>query len=365
MTSGKNNFLLLLCGLLLTSCAAIPTSPPQRSEPVAGWRQENWAEARAGLLHSCPRLIRRQIGDTPLEQQYPQNLSAENWRRLCGELRQAESPAAAQNFFQQNFTVLPVVDGEKQTGLITGYYETELRASRSPDDTYRYPIYGLPPEAMRRFSRAEIDGGALVGQNLELFWAADAVALLSLHIQGSGKVVLPDGSYAHIGFAGKNTHPYVSIGKVMGERGLLPRDKIEMKTIEDFLGQNPQQAAEIIQQNPSYIFFRPVPRDPDGVDGPVGAYGIPLITGRSIAVDRAFYPLGIPLWLDVPHPDAAQPSIAKMVLAHDTGSAILGKIRADYFFGAGGQAKAWAGAMRGRGRMFVLLPKLPVAVAAQ
>jgi membrane-bound lytic murein transglycosylase A len=360
--------------LLLASCTNTwqQTSEPKilrqtgLSAPVTlpGWEGEDFIAMRQAMLHSCPRLSRRALGKTALEQKYPERLNAARWRDICAGLKDAASPQAARHFFENNFQALALGEQGREIGLVTGYYEAELRASKTKTATYRYPIYALPDERDLDLTRADIDNGALAGRGLELLWADDPVSVFTLHIQGSGRAVLPDGTAMHIGFAGKNRHAYYSIGKTFGAEKLLPSAQINMDAIEDWLRQNPSQAARVMQTNPSYIFFRPVPRDPDGIDGPIGAYGIALIAGRSIAVDRSLYPLGVPFWLDIPA-QSDIPAKQQFAVAHDTGSAILGAVRADYFFGAGPVAKRLAGAMIGRGRMHILLPTAPLQLTGR
>lgn len=373
--------LAVLLLLVATGCTSTwqdaPSSPPTAATitgprtdgmvsvtALPNWAGEDYLAMRAALLHSCPRLVRRNLGDTPIERQYPERLNAARWQDICADLKTADTLQAAQHFFAQNFHALALRDGDRDTGLITGYYEAELFASKTKTSRYRYPLYRLPPNTDLDLTRAEIDNGALAGRGLELLWGDDPVAIFTLHIQGSGRAILPDGSVMHIGFAGKNRQPYYSIGKTFLAENLLPSPQIDMDAIEQWLRDNPKIAPRIMQTNPSYIFFRPVPRDNSGIDGPVGALGIPLIAGRSIAVDRSLYPLGMPFWLDIPA-QPALPGKQQFAVAHDTGSAITGIIRGDYFFGAGPSAKRAAGQMRGRGKMYVLLPTAPLLLSAR
>ncbi len=376
----------MICGamiLALSGCSTVsqvllePGDTPPSARPntdnrkpssiaaLPGWHQENHLAAVETLRLACPKLIKAEPQQTYLENLYRDRLTADNWRRICENARDVQSPAAAAYFLEQNFESMPILDFGKDTGLITGYYEAELNGSYRRSDKYRYPLYRMPDDQHLKLTRAQIDAGALSNRNLELLWIDDPVSIFTLHVQGSGRVRLDDGRVIRVGFAGKNKHPYYSIGKTFGERKLLPSDKIDMDAIENYLRANPQQAAEIMQTNPSYIFFRNIGDLTADNTGPIGALGIPLVPERSIAVDRSFYPLGIPLWIDVDHPDPQKPAIQKMVYAFDTGSAIKGTIRADYFFGAGKDAKYYAGQMRGRGKLYAILPRPPVAVTSR
>ena len=385
----KSSAIAVMAGLLmLTACAVTPppldiAAPPAPTPPMAGvqpenapsplpnaaglnlrqidfsqlpgWSDENHAEALDGLIYSCQKLARQKPGKTEFEQHATIAAASPDWATICRTAQNSDS-ADAKLFFEHFFKPYQILDGEKNTGLITGYYEAALRGSYHRSKKYRYPVYRLPAESQLDLTRADINRGALANKKLELLWVDDPVALLALHIQGSGRVTMDNGRTIRIGFAGKNNHPYFSIGNTFAERRLIPLDKIDMGSIEAWLHANPKLANEVVETNPSYIFFRQIPQLAHQ-DGPIGAYGIPLLQSRSIAVDRAIYPLGLPLWMDAPHPDSSRPPLQHMVFAHDTGSAIKGVIRADYFFGAGDVAKTNAGLMRARGKIYVLVPK--------
>lgn len=340
--------------LMLTACASAPTPQPALTLPqseipaspltpvqfsdLPGWESENFAEAIPVFAKSCSKISDSDVNAKKIFG------DAASWRAACARLPQRADNAAARQFFERNFRPYRIGNAP---GLFTGYYEASLRCAMRADKKYRYPLYRMPDDAALQLTRAEIDAGALRGKKLELLWCDDPVAVYSLHVQGSGRVTLPDGQTRRIGFAGKNAHPYTSIGKVFGERGLVPKDRIEMATIEDWLRRNPKDAAEILQNNRSYIFFRDIKGD-----GPVGAMGLALTPGRSLAVDREIFPLGVPLWLDI-----SGPRLQRLTFAQDTGSAIKGLVRGDYFWGAGENAKREAGAMRGRGTYYALLPQ--------
>jgi membrane-bound lytic murein transglycosylase A len=201
-------------------------------------------------------------------------------------------------------------------------------------------------------TRSEIDAGALAGKGYELLWVDDAVDAFFLHVQGSGRVVMEDGKVVRLGFAGRNGHSYVAIGRELIEQGAIPRERMSMQAIRAWLAAHPDQAGPVMASNPSFIFFRII----DG-EGPIGAEGVPLTPGRSLAVDPEFVPLGLPIWLDTTDPlDPRQP-LRRLVVAQDTGAAIKGPVRGDLFWGFGENAAARAGAMKQQGRYFLLLPK--------
>lgn len=255
-------------------------------------------------------------------------------------------------FNVNDFTLYRAIDhAGADTGLFTGYYEPELQGAFSPSDVYRYPLHGLPADPSA-FSRAEINAGALKNQKLELLYCADAVDLFFMHIQGSGVVRLPNGKQQRVTFAGKNGRPYTAIGKLLRERGALSAP-ITMQTIRGYLAAHPDAAQGIMEENASYIFFRLLDA---GVSGPIGAAGHVLQPLRHLAVDRGIWPYGLDVIVETTHPLTGAPFVHLMKTA-DTGSAIVGAVRGDVFFGAGSEAAALAGSMQQPGRMWVVLRK--------
>ncbi len=256
------------------------------------------------------------------------------------------------SFNADDFTLYRAVDGAgADTGLFTGYYEPELQGAFAPSDVYRFPIYGLPVDPTA-FTRAEINAGALKNQKLELLYCADAVDLFFMHIQGSGVVQLPNGKQQRVTFAGKNGRPYTAIGKVLRERGVLSAP-VTMQAIRSYLAAHPDAAQSIMEENASYIFFRLLDAD---VTGPLGAAGHVLQPLKHLAVDRGIWPYGLDVIVETTHPLTGAPFVQHMQTA-DTGSAIVGAVRGDVFFGAGNEAAQLAGSMQQQGRMWVILRK--------
>ncbi len=266
-------------------------------------------------------------------------------------------PHQAEDFFKRNFKAMRAeYQGTGGQALFTGYYEPVLKGSLKKSDRYAYPLYKVPgPEHLQR-TRQEIDAGALSGLGLEIVWLDDPVARFALHIQGSGRIDLEDGGVMRVGYAGRNNHEYYSIGKAFEEQGILPRGGIDMPKMESWLYANPARQNDIFAANPSYIFFAERKGSGAGT-GPIGSMSRPLVPGRSIAVDKSHWPLGTILWADLPHPDGASGNIQRALFAHDTGSAIKGALRGDYFWGAGDRAKKMAGLMISRGALYAILPK--------
>ena len=202
------------------------------------------------------------------------------------------------------------------------------------------------------WTRREIVAGALDGRAPVAVWVDDPVDLFFMHVQGSGTIALADGGRLRLGYAGGNGRPYVAIGRVLVERGAMALPEVSMQSIRGWLAAHPAEAAAVMDANPSYVFFREI----EG-EGPLGTEGVALTPGRSLAVDRRFVPLGVPLWLEASDPlDASRP-LRRLMVAQDTGGAINGAVRADFYWGFGDEAGAQAGRMKQQGRMWVLLPK--------
>jgi len=306
------------------------------------------------------------------------------WAAVCARL--AALPAgderALRNLLERELEVVAVANRGRREGLLTGYYEPELRGSRRRTGSFRHPLYLAPRDAQvvdlgefkrelagrkitglvrgGRFrpywDRAEIERGALAGRRLELVWVDDPVALFFLQIQGSGRVVLPDGTLVRVGYAGQNGHDYTAIGRILIERGELAREEVSLQTIRAWLRAHPERADEVMNHNRSYVFFRVLPGA-----APVGAQGVELTAGRSLAVDDAFLPYGLPVWIAstlpaVPELGRAEQPLARLVVAQDTGGAITGPVRGDLFLGPGREAEELAGRMKQGLRLWILRP---------
>lgn len=358
---------------------AKPETPQPSSAPAApqavfrgaawtdlpGWREDNIAEAWSALLASCTALKSR-----------------EPWREACSAAVRAGVPRAdaARRFFEQYFIPYQVTSAESgEEGLITGYYEPLLRGSRKAGGRFRYPLYGVPDDLVvvdlaelyselrnmrlrgrlegRRLvpypDRAQIESGQAPLRGKEIAWVDDAVDLFFLHIQGSGRVQLENGETIRVGYADQNGHPYRSIGRLLVERGELTLEQASMQSIKAWGRANPERLPELLNANASYVFFRELPAVGNG---PPGSLGVPLTPRRSIAVDQRVVPLGAPVYIATTWPNTTR-ALNRLVLAQDTGGAIRGAVRADFFWGYGDAAGAEAGRMKQRLRMWVLLPK--------
>jgi membrane-bound lytic murein transglycosylase A len=384
-----SRFLLLLLIASFAACAPIP--PPVDKlvlRPVAfadlpGWAADAHHEAVPALARSCARLTQR----APAHDGELGRLagSLDDWRDVCAEAAglPAGDGAAARAFFERRFRPVQALNNERSTGLFTGYYEAELNGARQPTERFAMPLFRRPPDlvsvelgqfrkslqgqriagrveggSLRPYAaRGEIDAGVLRARGLELVWVDSAVDAFFLHIQGSGRVILEDGQVMRVGFDGQNGHEYVTIGRELVARGELARENVTMQSIRDWFAANPARAREIMALNPSYVFFRELPGD-----GPIGAQGVALTPGRSLAVDRTHFPLGLPVWVDLRQPDLplADPAdgrLSRLMIAQDTGWAIRGPVRGDVFWGYGADAAAIAGRMKAEGSYYFLVPR--------
>ncbi len=374
--------------LLLASCGEPVEPPPIALEPASFDRLDGWTSDRQDLalqsfLRSCQPLLRRDPGAPFFASESAAGLNAD-WQAVCREAQATPlEPAAARAFFEARFQPYLVVGAGSSEGLFTGYYEPLLHGSARPNGSATIPLRAAPGDivtvdlgafapdlAGRKVrgrvagdrllpypSRGEIERGALDGRGLELVWVDDPIEKFFLQIQGSGLVELDDGRTLRVGYADQNGRAYRAIGRDLIEMGELSKEEVSLQTIEAWLRAHPDRAQEVMDKNPSYVFFR-ILGEADTLTGPEGAQGVALQPGRSLAVDRGFIPLGAPLWLETeaPHPQGERP-FHRLVVAQDTGGAIKGAVRGDVFFGAGDLAAFVAGHMKSRGRYWLLLPR--------
>lgn len=340
---------------------------PATFADLPGWEEDDPSGALAAFLRSCRRLR-----------------GEHDWTPACEAASRVPAAAAdtARAFFETHFQPFAVSNGDDPEGLFTGYYEPLLQGSRKRSGRYRVPLYVRPPELVmvdlgdfreelkgHRIAgkveegelvpypdRRAIEEGALAGRGLELVWVDDPVDAFFLQIQGSGRVRLDDGGEMRVGYAAQNGHPYFAIGRDLVERGALAKEEVSMQSIRRWLEQNPDLADDVMARNASYVFFEELKGE-----GPLGAQGVPLTPGRSLAVDLKHWQLGAPVWLDTraPSPRAGEPDrpLRRLMVAQDTGGAIRGVVRGDVFWGHGEEAAEVAGRMKHPGRMWMLLPR--------
>jgi len=285
----------------------------------------------------------------------------------------------ASTFFRNNFQPFQVLNADdSNTGTVTGYYEPLLRGSRTPTAEYRYPIYAAPqdmvtidlsdvyPDLKHRRLRGRVVGNKVIPyydragietesnplKGLELVYVDNAVELFFLQIQGSGQIQLPDGSRIRLGYADQNGHPFRSLGGLLIRRGEIRAERASMQGIKAWAAKNPAKAQSFMNANPSYVFFKEISSDGTG---PIGTLGVPLTSERSIAVDARVIPLGVPVFLSTTFPGTKEP-LNRLMVAQDTGGAIAGGVRVDFYWGFGDEAGAKAGRMKQKGIKWVLLP---------
>jgi len=381
--------------LLITACSRHPIATYDKQiegennlflnevsfKNVPGWVADNHSEALVAFLKSCKKInstsANIKLGNGKI------SISVEDWKKICavGSKVKYGSKIESQYFFESNFTPYLIKNNYKSTGIFTGYYEPQLQGSWSPSVKYQFPIYGRPKDlvsidlgafrseligtqlAGRKFknkivpyhTRAEINSGALKGQQLELLWVDSAIEAFFLHIQGSGQIVFPDGSLLRIGFAARNGQRYTPIGRELIAMKVLKPNQVSLQSIQAWLAANPLAGLKLMEKNKAFIFFRIL-----NEKGPIGAQGVVLTPGRSLAVDRKFIPLGLPIWLVTTEPGIDEKPLRRLVVTQDTGSAIKGPVRGDLFIGHGFKAGMVAGQMKQPGKYFILIPKKPI-----
>lgn len=364
--------------LLAAACAPLPPKPepaPPAKPPAApesaqyqevgfetlpGWAQTSLLPSLRAFLTGCGR------PPTPL--------------LIACELAAQVPPgdeAAARQFFESQFTAYAMRSSTSgETGLLTGYYEPVIDGARARDAEHRFPVHGVPDDLItvdlssvnpdlrnmrlrgrlegRRlvpyYSRAEIESRDVPAEIIA--WTRDPVELFFLQIQGSGQIRLPDGGRIRVGFADVNGHPYRSLGRYLVDRGEMTLDQASMQNIKAWAAANPHKLREALNVNPSYVFFREV----KGLEGPIGALNVPLTAGYSLAIDRRFVPLGAPVYLATNYP-LSEERLERLMAAQDTGGAIRGVVRGDFYWGSGPEAGAQAGRMRNQVKMWLFWPR--------
>ena len=366
---------------------AAPSTPPQPSLPakyaqvawsgLPGWSEDNVSEIWPAFRAGCAALVAAPATRTV-------------WEAPCAQSNSivATDKTAVRAFFERHFSPWRVMAADGgDTGMITGYYEPLLNGSRIRSDRHRVPLYAAPDDLLtidltelypdlkdRRlrgrvegkrvipyWTRADIENGKRpAGGMKELVYVDDPVEAFFLQIQGSGRVRLAEGGIMRVGYADQNGHPFRSIGRILIERGELTADRASMQGIKEWGRRNPDKLFPLLDENPSYVFFREVPAPTPGtpeaeIDGPIGTLGVPLLRERTLAVDTRSIPLGAPVYLATTYPLSSRP-LSRLMMAQDTGGAIRGAVRGDFFWGFGDEAGRQAGRMKQDGRMWILWP---------
>lgn len=349
---------------------------PLAFSAIAGWADDDHAAALATFRRSCAEIV---SAGKAFGRKVAFGGRREQWIAPC---RSAETATDPKRFFEETFQPLKVNDPARPEGLFTGYYEPEAEGSRTPSAAYPVPLYHKPADLVAfdaatekrlgvkygrtaggqpvpYFTRKEIEHGAIAGRGLEIVWLRDWADAFFMHIQGSGRVRLADGSMIRLAYAGKSGQPYTGIGGLLVERGAFSRDEMSMQATRAWMARNEQAARQLMWENKSFVFFREVEVD-DPKLGPPGAQKVSLTPRRSLAVDRSLWMFGTPIWLDTNTPSGPEGRMEifrHLMIAQDTGTAIKGYARGDVFWGAGGQAALAAGHMKSVGSMIVFVPK--------
>ena len=318
-------------------------------QALPGWQDDDLSQAWPTWLKSCDAL-RKRSGEV-------------NWRQVCTQAASL-SPRDAQSirrYFESNFQAYEIRNSSgSEIGLVTGYYEPVMNGSQTRTSIYNVPLYSYP-NAWKKSrpnpgpARSELIGSGVL-QGSEIAWVQDPVAAASMQIQGSGKIRLQDGRILRLGFAGTNEQPFKSSAQWLIDRKEMTRGEASMQGISQWAKRNPDRVNEMLNANPRFVFFKELPSNVDADLGPNGALGIPLTSERSIAIDLQAMPLGAPVFLVTTKPLSNQP-MQKLVMAQDTGKAIVGGVRADYYWGSGDAAGEIAGRMKQNGKMWLLLPR--------
>jgi len=343
---------------------------PAKWDEMDGFEQDASSVAWPAWMQSCQALANKPA-----------------WDKACSaatllnkESNGRPTDDATKSYFKQYFNVYKATNADgTDSGMITGYYEPLLKGSRTQSAKYPYPLYQKPddlitveldsvyPELKYKrvrgrlignklvpyYNRGEIETASSPLKGREFMYIDDIIDVFFLQIQGSGLVQLDNGEQVHVGYADQNGHLYNSIGRLLVERGELTLDKASMQGIKNWARNNTEKLRELLNQNPSYVFFRELPPN---LPGPLGALGVPILAEKSVAIDPKYVPLGAPIFLSTTEPNSSKP-LKRLMMAQDTGGAIKGGVRADFFWGAGNEAGARAGAMKQNGKIWVLLPK--------
>lgn len=346
-------------------------------ESLPGWRNENLEAALQAFQISCQWILKRDPNASAGNERIP--LKAGDWFAVCKDALNLKGASNVQirHFFETAF--VPMKWDSEEPGLFTGYYSPLYDGSLHKNGVYTVPIYGLPADLvtiqLQRFdptlpsrkltgrveehrmipyyTRREINEGAIQHQAPVLAWLKSETDRLFLEIQGAGIIKLKDGAELPLGYAGENGKPYHSVAQVLINRGVMTKDSASMQAIRRYFKAHPQEGKSAMNANPSFVFFDKLPKAYTP-----GTQGIPLTPGYSMAVDRKWVPLGVPLWLNTRRPEGTKGvELQRLMIAQDTGGAIRGKVRGDVYWGHGKEAGKIAGNMKYPGTYWLLLPK--------
>ena len=335
---------------------------PLSFSTLAGWTDDDHAVAFDTFLKSCRAILNGTRAMRSARPFYGALFKVCERAVAAGQLDRDHARA----FFENNFKPVRVTPAGQTAGFFTGYYETEVDGSRFPSDEYRIPIYAAPAETVRRhqskvfadLDRTRIEDGALAGKELEICYIKNPVDAFFAQIQGSTRVKLDNGKLLRLNYIASNGMPYTPVGKFLIDRGIVSKEEMSMDKIREFMEANPDEGKDLRRKNRSFVFFQETPLGTH--DECIGAQGVPLTPGRSLAVDKRIHIYGTPIWIDAELPIESEKPETKfrhLLFAQDTGSAIVGPARADIYFGHGEEISHIAGRIKQNGQFVMLAPQ--------
>jgi membrane-bound lytic murein transglycosylase A len=335
---------------------------PLSFSTLAGWTDDDHAVAFDTFLKSCRAIVNGTRAMRSARPFYGALFKVCERAVAAGQLDRDHARA----FFENNFKPVRVTPAGQTAGFFTGYYETEVDGSRFPSDEYTIPIYAAPAETVRKhqskafadLDRTRIEDGALAGKELEICYIKNPVDAFFAQIQGSTRVKLDNGKLLRLNYIASNGMPYTPVGKFLIDRGIVSKEEMSMDKIREFMEANPDEGKELRRKNRSFVFFQETPLGTQ--DECIGAQGVPLTPGRSLAVDKRIHIYGTPVWIDAELPIESEKPETKfrhLLFAQDTGSAIVGPARADIYFGHGEEISHIAGRIKQNGQFVMLAPR--------
>lgn len=376
MAASRPNFAIRFCFLIgLGLCASAPAAAREAAiklpnaqvealnfAALAGWADDDHAAAYTTFLKSCGAILQGSRVSRAGRPVFGALFKVCERAKAAGPLEGEQARA----FFEDNFKPVRIAPPGQTEGFFTGYYETEFVGSRVPTDEFKIPIYAAPAETVKKrksrvfahFDRTAIENGALNGKKLEICYVKNPVDAFFAQIQGSTRVKLDSGQMLRLNYVASNGQRYTPVGKFLIDRGIIAKEDMSMDRIRDWMDANPDEGRELRRKNRSFVFFRETALAPH--DECIGAQGIPLTAGRSLAVDRKIHVYGTPIWIDAELPilsEKPDTKFRRLLFAQDTGSAIIGSARADIYFGAGEEIGHIAGRIKQHGQFVMLVPR--------
>jgi len=329
---------------------------------LEGWKDDDHAAAYQAFQKSCAAILQGSKAMRAARPVYGALFAVCERASAAGPLERA----AAREFFEANFNPVRVAPPGQTEGFFTGYYETEVDGSRAQTAEYNVPIYTAPASTIKakkgkvfaNLDRTKIEDGALAGKNLEICWVKNPVDAFFAQIQGSTRVKLDDGKMLRLNYIASNGHPYTPVGKFLIDRGIITKEEMSMDRIKEWMEANPDEGKELRSKNRSFVFFQETSLGAQ--DECLGAQGVPLTPGRSLAVDKKIHVYGTPIWIDADLPiesEKPETKFRRLLVAQDTGAAIIGPARADIYFGHGEDISHAAGRIKQYGKFVMLVPR--------